>query len=165
MAYGPRFWALGVPGLCLAMGIAAHRHASGRPWARWLPGLAVAASLAGLSHVWPELSDRYWCVDGRLRDHVHTLAPSGGLLLLRGKGKRATGWPRLGVDEFTCDPMLEAGDGLVLWDPMGQGWQVRHARPDAQVPVYRARHQPDKSAWLMVHDVAADERTVVVLPD
>lgn len=165
MAYGPRFWALGVPGLCLAVGIAAHRASRGRPWARWLPGLVVASSLAGLSQLWPELSDRYWCVDGRLRDHVQTLEADEGLLLLRAKGKRATGWPRLGVPDFTCDPMLEAGDGLVLWDPMGAGWQVRHALPDAQIPVYRERHQPGMPAWMVLQDVKADERTVLALPD
>ena len=125
----------------------------------------MATSVAGLWHLWPELSDRYWCVDGRLRGHVQILGVDEGVLLLRGQGKRGAAWPRLGVPDSTCDPMLEAGDGLVLWDPMGSGLQVRHALPDAQVPTYRARHQPNKPAWLMVHDVAADERTVVGLPN
>jgi len=164
LAYGPRFWALGVPGLCLALGAAAHRYSAGRAWARWLPGLVVALSLAGLSQVWAELSDRYWCVDGRLRDHVDSLGTEDGLLLLRGKGKRPAAWPRLGVPDFTCDPMLEAGDGLLLWDPMGDGLQVRHALPDDQLPVYRARFQPERPAWLVVHDVEADERVVSPLP-
>ena len=165
MAYGPRFWMLGVPALCLGMAAAAHRFSAGRPWARLLPVGAVAMSMGGLAYVWPELSDRYWCVDGRLQEHLDTFGEDGGLVLLRAKGTRKAGWPRLGVPEFTCDPMLEAGDGLAGWDPTGGGWQVRHALPNDQIRVYRDRFQPGMPAWLVVHDVDFDERTVVALPD
>ncbi len=125
----------------------------------------MAVSTAGIAYVWPELSDRYWCVDGRLQRHLDTLGADEGLLLMRAKGSRRAGWPRLGVPEFTCDPMLEAGDALAGWNPTGGGWQVRHALPNDQIQVYRDRFQPGVPAWLVMHDVGADERTVVALPD
>ena len=160
MAYGPRFWALGVPGLALAVGALVPASAT-----RWVPLGAVAAAAAGLAWVWPELSDRYWCVDDRLARYSESLADDGGVLLVAGEGTRSAGWPRLGVEAFQCDPMLEFGDALLLWDPLDGDWQPRHALADpSQTDLYRARFQPGRPAWRVVHDVATDERTVVPLP-
>jgi len=161
LAYGPRFWALGIPGLALALGVF--------PWGavgRWFPWICVAGSAIGIGRVWPELSDRYWCVDGRLSQYVAQLPGDQGLLFLRASGSRPTGWPRLGVEAFTCDPMLEFGDALVLWDPVDGAWQPRHALSDpSQTGVYRQRYGGGRPAFQVVHDVTADEREVSLLPD
>lgn len=162
LAYGPRFYALGVPGLALLVGVVATRVLSVQ---RSALVVGAAASL-GLAWVWPELSDRYWCVDGRLSRHIDTLA-EGGVLFVKGRGQRTMGWPRLGVPEFVCDPMLESGDALWRWDPSQAtgGWQVRHALNTAEdTATFRARHHPGAPAWLVVHDVTADERSVAALP-
>ncbi len=160
LAYGPRFWALGVPGLALAVGAL--------PWGdrgRWLPLGALVGAAVGLGSVWPELSDRYWCVDGRLQQYVHQLPDDRGVLFVHSKGQRATSWPSLGVEAFTCDPMLEFGDALQLWDPMNGPWQPRHALTDAaQTAEYRRRFSDGRPAFLVKHAVAADEREVVRLP-
>jgi len=160
LAYGPRFWALGIPGLALALGSVPLG-----PLLRLAPVLVVGASAFGLARVWPELSDRYWCVDARMSTWVESLPETSGVLLVRGAGQRRTGWPALGVEQFACDPMLEFGDLLVFWDPIHPSWEPRHALsgPD-QNQLYRQRYQPGQPAWLIQHDVAADERSVSRLP-
>lgn len=160
LAYGPRFWALGVPGLALALAtLPVHR------LGRTLPVVVVALSAVGLAYVWPELSDRYWCVDGRLARYVDQLPHEEGLVLVEGRGVRPAGWPRLGVEDFTCDPMLEFGDALQVWDPIDGAWQPRHALSDpSQTELYRSRFQPGRPAWMVTHDVAQDERSMAQLP-
>jgi len=160
LAYGPRFWALGIPGLALALGTLP----LGRV-ARFVPVVVTVSAGLGLGYVWPELSDRYWCVDDRLSRYVDQLPAEGGVLLVEGKGTRPASWPRLGVADFTCDPMLEFGDALVFWHPVDGNWQPRHALADpSQTELYRQRYQPGAAAWRVVHDVSSDERTISVLP-
>ncbi len=160
LAYGPRFWALGIPGLALALGVF-----PGRNVGRWFPWACVVAACIGIGRIWPDLSDRYWCVDGRLSEYVQQRPEERGILLVRATGNRATGWPRLGVERFTCDPMLEFGDALVFWDPVDGAWQPRHALSDpSQTALYRRQFGAGRPAFRVVHDVTADEREVFVLP-
>ena len=62
-------------------------------------------------------------------------------------------------------PLLEAGDGFWMQDPLGGAVRFRHALPDAQsTQNYLSQYHPGLPAMLVVHDIATDERTLVPIP-
>ena len=155
-AYGARFYHplyLVVPVL-MAVPLARIRQ-------RWaVLGVAVV-SIWGLSRHLPELADGYWCVDDDLANILDDNGVTDGVVFMKSEGRRAEGWPGLGVDAFQCAPMLEAGDGWGMADPtsMTGGLQVRHALPDrASTVAFMEAHHPGVEAWLVVHDVTNDRR-------
>jgi hypothetical protein len=157
-AYGARFWHPLYLVMPIGMAVAlVHVRRGFR--------VIVVAALAvlGLSRVAPDLADRFWCVDGGLAAQLEAVEVTEAVVFLQGDGVRSTSWPMLGVDVFQCDPMLEAGDGWILADPtrMQGGIQFRHALPDLeQTRVFMAEHHPGSTAWLAIHDVAADQRVL-----
>jgi hypothetical protein len=162
-AYGARFWHplyLVLPAW-IACGLSAlPTRRSGLAWG--------VACLVGGSFVVRDLADRYWCVDGALGDALNSAGVEEGVVFLAARGERSTAWPALGVSGFTCDPMLEAGDGMSLLDPTrtSGGIQVRHALPDGEsMQLYMERHQPGSAAWLVTHDLPSDTRTLTPLLD
>jgi len=161
LAYGARFYHPLY--LVLPLGLAAAL----APLGRWAPLALGAAMLAGGSGVAAALADRLWCVDGGLRARLEAHGVHDGVVFVAARGQRAAAWPALGVDAFTCDPMLEFGDAMALMDPRlppDQGLQLRHALPDAaSTALYLERHQPGRPAWLAVHDVKADAWEIVAL--
>jgi len=156
--YGARLWHplyIVLP-LCVAAG------------ARWLlkrwalPALMLVAALGSVPLA-GALSDRFWCLDGGLARSLDRAGIRHGVVFMRGLGARRASWPALGVDSFVCDPMLEAGDGFWLQDPVrpAGGLQLRHAlSSDEEVRRYMARYHPGEPAWLAVHDIAADTRRI-----
>jgi hypothetical protein len=151
-AYGARFYHpmyLVLP-IVLAVPLARLR------WGMWL---VVVVSVIGGSRVARELSDRYWCVDDGLAELLQERGIEDGVVFLRGVGERAMSWPVTGTPAFTCDPLLESGDGFQLNDPStpSTGLRIRHALPSlAQTTAYMVAHHPGAHAWLIVHDVALD---------
>lgn len=159
-AYGARFWHPML--LVLPYGVAV---LATRLQRMALP-VVVAIGLTGLARALPDLSDRYWCVDGAFSDLIEREGISSGVVFVDGVGRRPTAWPALGTDAFACDPMLESGDALLHLDPTAQtgGLQIRHApRDPAQRAAYLAAYHAEATAWLARHDVAADTWVVVPL--
>ena len=158
-AYGARFWhplQVALP-LWVALGLQVMPRPVRAAWALLL--------LVGTWFVWDSLADRFWCVDDSVAEEAEQRGIRDGVLLLAGRGTRATAWPGLGVDAFTCDPLLEAGDGFLLMDPTGEGLQVRHALPDlATDRRYIDQEWPGRPAWRLEHDVATDQRTWIEVP-
>jgi len=160
-AYLVRFWHPLL--LILPIAVAAAMSRVPQRWA--VLALSVVAVVGG-SRLLPDLGDRYWCADTALEQ---TLAAEGiieGVVFLRGKGHRETGWPMMGVDSFVCDPMLESGDGMRLNDPAhpDQGLRIRHALPTkAATRRYMAEHHPGATAWLVDHRVKSDKYRVLEL--
>jgi len=132
----------------------------------WLPGLVLVVTAGiGLRRISVDLQTPYWCGDGAasaLLDDALGAAGGGpeGVVLVRSRGERDVSWPWLGVDHFTCDPLLESGDLIQRTDPTrtSGGIQVRHAPPDAQVDAYLDRYHPGAAAWLLLHDVESDRQ-------
>ena len=160
-AYGARFWHpmyLVVP---IAMAVALRSVP-----VRWVGVGCAAASLWCWAGILPDLSDRYWCVDGELRDELKAAGIEEGVVFLMADGQRSASWPALGVERFQCDPMLEAGDGWALVDPsrMRGGLQVRHAlRDPADAAEFMRVNHPGVAAYLVRHDVENDARTIHAL--
>ena len=158
-ALGARFWHPAYPAvaLLLAMGL--------QPLRRWAPVAVIGVALAGGSAVARDLSDRMWCVDRRLADALEAAEFTEGVVFLKGVGIRPMTWPSLSLDNFQCTPLLEAGDGFWMQDPLGGAVRFRHALPDAQsTQNYLSQHHPGLPAMLVVHDIATDERTLVPIP-
>ncbi len=123
----------------------------------WLP--VPLASALGLWLASRELGDRYWCVDGSLRQAVEDLDLHGSVLLLEARGTRATAWPYLGVQEFTCDPLLESGDAFALTLFDDGDMMVRHKPSDAeQTAAFLRTIAPGRPAWLLRQRVDLDKR-------
>ncbi len=125
--------------------------------------LAVSVTLAGGSRIAQEVADRYWCVDDSLVRLLEHHEINDGVVFLHGVGTRAAQWPALGIEGFRCDPLLESGDGMHLNNPAfpSSGLRIRHALPDLeQTRRYLAEHHPGARAWLVVHEVSADQRRV-----
>ena len=158
LAYGARFWHplyLVVP---IAMAAVLVRVPT-----FWRRLSVIGLAVVGISRVAPELSDKYWCVDGGLAEQIKAAGIQEGVVFMKGEGSRFTAWPKLGVDEFVCDPMLEAGDGWLLANPaqIQGGLQIRHALPDLeQTRAFMAAHHPGAEAWVLIHDVKADMRAL-----
>ena len=158
-AYLVRFW----HPLMLVLPVAVAAALRGLPRVWVILGL-VAASVWGGSWRLPELVDRYWCADRELETVISEAGVQEGVVFLRGKGIREVSWPRMGVDAFVCDPMLESGDGLRLNDPAhpDQGLRVRHALPSlGATRRYMQVHHPGASAWLIDHAVTSDKYRVM----
>jgi len=142
--------------LVLPIAVAAALRHLPRAWV--VVGLVVAA-VAGGSRKMPDLVDRYWCADDALERALQSADIQDGVVFVRGLGKRAVSWPRLGVDPFVCDAMLEFGDGMRLNNPArpAQGLRVRHALATAEeTKAFMDAHHPGESAWLVIHDVPSD---------
>ena len=160
VAYGARFWHPLY--LVLPVLVAVGANVLLR---RFGPLVLIGLPLVSAPLLLAELGDRYFCVDGGLRDALAAQGITEGVVFLRARGERSMSWPTLGVPELQCDAQLEAGDGFALLDPTRQqgGLQVRHALPDAQLLPYLRRFQPGAKAWLVLHDVATDRREVLSL--
>ena len=164
-AFGARFWHPMM--LVLPIGLALLASRIQQRWAHsiplWAPGLVIAmACAAGGSRYLPELADRYWCVDGSLAQHLQSEGIDEGLILVRAHGLQSRSWPALGTEDFSCNPMLEAGAGLQLTDPTRTqgGLQVRHALPDSvDQERYLLENHPGARAWLYTVDLIEDSRT------
>lgn len=160
-AYGPRFWHplyLLLP-IWLAVGL--HALLGRLSWP-----VVLALPVIGLARIHQDLGDSFWCVDGDLRAMLAENGVEEGVVFLLAKGQRSASWPALGITAFTCDPLLESGDGFALYDPTRRtgGLQVRHAPPDAEsTRLYLDRFHPDAPAFLVQHDVARDARTLIRL--
>lgn len=156
-AYGARFWHPMLLVVPVGIGVVARRAG------RLAVPLVAAVGLGGLAWVLPDLGDRYWCVDGSVRDLVDGRGLRDGVVFLDGRGVRKTAWPRLGTESFVCTPMLEAGDGFLLLDPAHpqDGVKVRHAlRDPAHLRAYRQAYAQGEPALYLIHDVAQDRRQV-----
>lgn len=162
LAYGARFYhpLYALLPLWLAAGLRALLPG------RW-PWVAPLMGLVGLVPVTRALqAEPYWCVSGELGRLLRQQGITEGVVFLQARGRRAASWPALGVEAFTCEPMLESGDGLWLNDPNEPrgGLQVRHALPDAaQTQAYLEAHHPGEAAYLVQHDVATDTRRLLRL--
>lgn len=129
----------------------------------WLPALVLGCTSAvGLGRIAVDLRTPFWCGDGAAAAMLDEAGITEGVVLVRARGQREASWPWLGVEGFTCDPLLESGDLLQLSDPTRTqgGLQVRHAPPDAQIESYLDQEQPGAPAWLLLHDVASDQRVL-----
>ncbi len=160
LAYGARFYSPAVPALSVGLALALGR------LGRIQVPVVVVVGLLGILRVWPELSDRYWCVDGELARLLDEEGGPPGVVFVDGRGERSTGWPTLGVPQFVCDPMLESGDAFGLWNPVTEdGWTPRHAlRAPDQRDAFRRRFQVGRPAVWVDHDVAEDAYTLRRLP-
>ncbi len=157
LAYGARFYHLAYLALPLLVALPLSRLPGRWGW------VALALPLAGAPPILVDLSDRYWCVDRGLENQLTALGITGGVVFLQAGGTREAAWPALGVEEFVCDPMLEAGDGFRLLYPESTtgGLQVRHALPDpAQARAYLDALHPGAPGWLVEHDVRGDRRRI-----
>jgi hypothetical protein len=160
-AYLARFWHPLL--LLLPIAVAAALQHLPRRWV--ILGLIGAAAWGG-SWRMPDLVDRYWCADSALQTLLDEEGISEGVVFVRGKGQRSTAWSRMGVDDFICDPMLEAMDGLRLNDPAHprSGLRVRHALPSLSATQhFMSVHHPDAPAWLVDHQVSTDAYRVFEL--
>lgn len=153
-AYGARFYHALYLLLPIWLAVGLHRFLGRGAWL-----LVLLMPLAGLNVVQRDLSEDYWCVDGELRSLLKDNGVTEGVVFLQARGNRKVAWPALGVESFTCDAMLEAGEGFALDDPTHRrgGLQVRHALPDAESTSYFLDHfHPGAPAWLVQHDIATD---------
>jgi hypothetical protein len=158
-ALGARFWHPAMPALAILLAVGLH------PLTRRLSPLVVlATTLVGGSAVARDLSNRLWCVDGRLTVALQAAGFQEGVVFLSGAGVREMDWPSLSVTGFRCTALLEAGDGFHAQDPLGGGLRFRHALPDAEsTRSYLTLHHPGSPAILVTHDIARDERTLIPL--
>lgn len=160
-AYGARFW----HPMYLVVPIAVAAALRPIPM-RWVGVIVFAASGWGMRTVLPEIGSGYWCVDGALRDRLNAEQITEGVVFLLGDGRRSEPWPALGVDRFSCDPMLEAGDAWAIADPtkMTGGIQFRHAlRDPAELRAYMIRFHEGQPAYMVRHNVEDDTRTIEAL--
>ncbi len=162
IGYGARFWHPMVPLLAAGAAVLLAR----LPGA-WPVPLAAAVAVAGAPRFWGELGRGTWCVGGAVAREAadRGLGPDvPAVLLVHRSGHRAWGAPSLGVPTFRCDPMLAAGEVVALWDPSGEGLQVRYAEPDpAQAGAWAARAFPGRPAWYLAEDLATGERRWIEL--
>jgi hypothetical protein len=131
------------------------------------PLLLMLGCLHGLGKAALELSEGYWCVDDRVARLLEREGIEEGLVYLAGGGGRTEDWPWLGREGFPCDPLLSSGSAIQLNDPTRTrgGLQVRHALPDAaQLQGYWQARHPGARAWLIVHDLEADQYRIRELP-
>ena len=125
--------------------------------------VCVGTSVVGIRAILPDLSAGYWCVDGSLRDALVDEGITDGVVFLQADGRRSEPWTALGVDAFSCDPMLEAGDAWAIADPtrMTGGLQFRHALRSADdTRAYMERFHRGQAAYVVEHDVVNDERII-----
>lgn len=160
VAYGARFYHplyVVVPTLVALALCRLARH-----WAM-LPVLAGAA--VGLLLSARDLSSSYWCVDGSLRDALEEGGITEGVVFLDAVGTRGVTWPYLGVDGFTCDRLLESGDGFALSGPEAkEGLLFRHMTTDrSQALPYLSTEHPGAVGWVDQHRIDVDVRRVVPL--
>ena len=143
MAYGARFYLPALPGLCVLVAALAARLGG-----RWAP-LLLALPLVSASRIAPTVGD-YWCVDGGLSAALDAAGVAEGVLFVKTAGQAAASWPAVGVDAFSCGPMLWAGEGMWRMDPTDQdGLRVRHAPGElSQIPAYMEALAPGRPAWL-----------------
>ncbi len=159
-ALGARFWHPAYPALAVLLAAGLY------PLTQRLSPLVIfALTLAGGTTVASDLSERFWCVDGRLVAALEAADFTDGVVFLRGSGVREMRWSSLSIDRFRCTPLLEAGDGFMAQDPLGGGLRFRHALPDAEsTKNYLSIHHPGSPAILVTHDIEADERTLIPVP-
>jgi hypothetical protein len=160
-AYLMRFWHPLLLILPIAVAAALHKLPT-----RWAVVGCVIAAVWGGSRRMPELVDRYWCADTALEQVLAEAGITDGVVFIRGKGQREASWPRMGVEAFVCDPMLESGDGMRLNNPAApdRGLRIRHVLPSkAATKRFMAAHHPDAKAWLVEHKVAPDVYRVIPL--
>jgi hypothetical protein len=159
LAYGARFWAPLMLVLPLGLATVLAR------LPRWMPHAIVAVvALAGGSRLIPDLSNGYWCVNGSARAMLVDEGFSTGVVMLHARGSRVEQWPALGVTDFTCDAMLEAGELFQDLDPVSStdGLQPRHVLADpAEIPVYLEKFHPDAPVVVLQHDIAVDQYRLV----
>ena len=83
-----------------------------------------------------------------------------GVVFVQGTGTREAHWPELGVEAFTCTPLLESGDAFHLLNPTDTrtGLQTRHALQDASTArAYMRQVHPGTQAWIGTHDIARNQ--------
>ena len=101
--------------------------------------------------------------DGVEADALAEEGITDGVVFLQADGRRPEPWTSLGVNAFSCDPMLEAGDAWAIADTtrMNGGLQFRHALRDADdTRAFMERFHPGQAAYTVEHDVANDARTI-----
>jgi len=164
LAYGARFYHLAYVVLPVLAAAGLHRLLG-----RWAWAVALGLPLATCPPILGDLSRDFWCVDGSLKAQLSELGIEAGVLFLDAGGERTLGWPALGVEALTCDPMLEAGDAFAWMDPSATtgGLQPRYALSDpARTRAYLDAHHPGAEAWVVEHDIAGDRRRIsAVNPD
>ena len=102
----------------------------------------------------------YWCVDDGLQRELEAAEVTDAVVFIKGIGTRSTAWPALGVDAFTCTPLLESGDGFHLLNPTDphSGLQPRHALSDPTTArAYMRQLHPGTAAWIGTHDIQRDQ--------
>ena len=163
-AYGARFYhPLYV---FLPIWVAAGLSALPKVLRNWLPAVLLGLGcLVGLGRAAIEVTEGYWCVDGRVSALLQQEHVQDGVVLVQGSGSHVEQWPWLGTEELTCDPLLASGSALQLNDPTGQGMQVRHAlATPALDQQYMQRYHPGQQAWLVTHDLETDRYQMHALP-
>ena len=153
MAYGARFYAPALPGLCVLTGALAVRLLG-----RWAPAV-LALPLASLLWIVPGLGD-YWCLDGGLARQLDEAGIEEGVLFVQSVGRRESAWPEVGVEAFTCDPMLTSGEAFWRMDPTDAvgGLRVRHVPGEpSQIPAYMGDLGGERRAWLVHRGEGAAE--------
>lgn len=153
MAYGARFYHPLYLGLPLLMAVGATRIL---PRAAWAVMAIPLFSAPGIS----EGLRGYWCVDGALEREIDTAQIEEGVIFIDGKGSRPEAWPELGVEAFTCTPLLESGDAFHLLNPTDtrSGLQPRHALSErSSARAYMRQLHPGSSAWIGTHDIERDQ--------
>lgn len=160
-AFGARFWhpLYLVAPVALAMGLAPLRRL-------WVVLGLMGLSVVGLSRASAELADDYWCTSPGLSHSLQAQGIDSGVVFIRSVGVQPVSWPRLGVERFSCDPMLASGNGWLLAHPETPrgGIQIRHALPNMdQTRAFIAAHHPNQPAWLVVQDVRSGTHQVRAL--
>lgn len=167
IAYGARLWHnlyIILP-ILVAVGFEwirakAHLHEA-TPWLLIvvMVGYGAPARLAALG-------DDYWCVNGGLGEMLDAKDIEEGVVFLEGGQHRQAGWPALGVEEFTCDPLISASNGFYMDDPTGEALLIRHALPDIdQTRAYLSALHPDSDAWLIQNPLHSSDTQMYRLTD
>jgi hypothetical protein len=160
-AFGARFWhpLYLVAPVALAMGLTSFRRL-------WVVLGMLSLSLIGLSRASVELADEYWCTSPGLARALSSQGIDEGVIFVRSEGMKSTSWPLLGVERFSCDPMLASGSAWLLAHPENPsgGLQVRHALPDLeQTRAFMAAYHPNQPAWLVIQDLNSGTRQIRAL--
>ena len=112
------------------------------------------------------LGDDYWCVNGGLGELLDSHQIEEGIVFLQGGQREQTGWPELGIEEFTCDPLISASNGFYLDDPKGESLLIRHALPDLeQTRAYLSALHPGFDAWLIQNPLHSSATQLYRLTD
>jgi hypothetical protein len=152
MAYGARFYhpAYLLLPACLAAALAPLGPRLG------LAALALPVMIS-IGPIWRDLGSGYWCVDGEVRDLLAANGIVEGTVFVGASGSVDRAWPALGVEAFTCDPTLEAGDAFALADPgPAARLRLRYAPPNGEAArAWLSAHPPASPAWVLLQDLSA----------